>query len=174
MQAIVVSDTNIFIDLKNADLLECFFQLPFEIHTTDFVVYELIKDHIKEEILKYQSQNKLHIKTFNEAEIKEVNNLCFSQQEKLSYTDCSVWYYAKKNNYILLTGDLCLRKTVDTDSVEVHGTLYLFDLFVEYGILKKEIAAKKLKQLFSEVYKTRLPVHEVNSRILKWENRCNP
>lgn len=41
METIVVNDTNIFIDLIAVDLLDKFFSLPIEIHTTDFVVHEL-------------------------------------------------------------------------------------------------------------------------------------
>lgn len=40
---IVVNDTNLFIDLIHAELIDFFFQLPFEVHTTDFVVDELIR-----------------------------------------------------------------------------------------------------------------------------------
>lgn len=35
MEKIVVSDTNIFIDLISVNLLDGFFSLPWEIHTTD-------------------------------------------------------------------------------------------------------------------------------------------
>ena len=35
MKKIVVNDTNVFIDLFNVGLLEGFFSLPWEIHTTD-------------------------------------------------------------------------------------------------------------------------------------------
>ena len=35
---IVISDTNIFIDLWNIGLLERFCELPLSIHTTDFIV----------------------------------------------------------------------------------------------------------------------------------------
>jgi len=38
---IVVNDTNLFIDLIHAELIDLFFQLPFEVHTTDFVVGEV-------------------------------------------------------------------------------------------------------------------------------------
>ena len=38
---IVVNDTNLFIDLIHAELIDFFFQLPFEVHTTDFVVGEI-------------------------------------------------------------------------------------------------------------------------------------
>ena len=44
MEIIVVSDTNIFIDLVKLDLLADFFLLPWDIHTTDFVISELT-DH---------------------------------------------------------------------------------------------------------------------------------
>lgn len=47
MQPLVVSDTNIFIDLWKIDLLDAFFQLPVEIHTTDFVINELTKGDIQ-------------------------------------------------------------------------------------------------------------------------------
>lgn len=35
---IVISDTNIFIDLWNIGLLERFCELPLSIHTTDFII----------------------------------------------------------------------------------------------------------------------------------------
>lgn len=37
MEIIVVSDTNIFIDLIEVGLLDKFFSLPWEIHTTDMI-----------------------------------------------------------------------------------------------------------------------------------------
>jgi len=47
---IVVNDTNLFIDLIHAELIEQFFQLPFEVHTTDFVIGE-IEEPDQEEII---------------------------------------------------------------------------------------------------------------------------
>lgn len=41
MVKIVVSDTNIFIDLISVNLLDGFFSLPWEIHTTDMIMREL-------------------------------------------------------------------------------------------------------------------------------------
>lgn len=38
---IVVNDTNIFIDLYSVGLIDAFFNLPFEVHTVDFVVNEI-------------------------------------------------------------------------------------------------------------------------------------
>ena len=41
MNKIVVSDTNIFIDLISVGLQEKLFLLPIEIHTTDMVIFEI-------------------------------------------------------------------------------------------------------------------------------------
>lgn len=43
MGKLVVSDTNIFIDLIHMGLLRVFFLLPFNITTVDFVIRELKK-----------------------------------------------------------------------------------------------------------------------------------
>ncbi len=40
MEKVVVSDTNIFIDLISVNLLDGFFGLPWEIHTTDMIMKE--------------------------------------------------------------------------------------------------------------------------------------
>lgn len=44
MEKIVVNDTNIFIDLFNVDLLDEFFSIPWEVHTTRFVMLELLRE----------------------------------------------------------------------------------------------------------------------------------
>ena len=56
MEKIVVSDTNIFIDLISVSLLDGFFSLPWEIHNTDMIMKEL-KDsnHHDTAITKLQS-----------------------------------------------------------------------------------------------------------------------
>ena len=41
MEIIVVSDTNILIDLIETGLLEQFFLLPMKVHTTDIVISEV-------------------------------------------------------------------------------------------------------------------------------------
>ena len=41
---LVVTDTNVFIDLMSVDALEAFFALGLEVHTTGFVTNELNKE----------------------------------------------------------------------------------------------------------------------------------
>ncbi len=51
MEKIVVSDTNIFIDLISVNLLDGFFSLPWEVHTTDMIMKEL-KDSAQKAVVE--------------------------------------------------------------------------------------------------------------------------
>lgn len=42
-ERIVISDANILFDLLSVDLLTLFFDLPWEVHTTDLVIGEITK-----------------------------------------------------------------------------------------------------------------------------------
>ena len=64
---IVVTDTNIFIDMINLDMLGLFFALPFTFHTTDFVLNEFTESYKeqKQAIQEYIDKRILIIKTFS-------------------------------------------------------------------------------------------------------------
>lgn len=53
---IVISDTNIFIDLWNIGLLERFCELPLSIHTTDFIIGELKTQGVKDAIAQLHQE----------------------------------------------------------------------------------------------------------------------
>ena len=164
MKKIVVNDTNVFIDLFNVGLLEELFALPWEVHTTDLVMLELQREEQKEIVARYQSEGRLHIPVFEPEEMIVMAEMKI--RAGVSITDCSVWYYAKVNNYILLTGDGKLRKSSLLDGVEVHGIIYVFDELVESGILQKTTAAERLKELWKS--NPRLPKEEIEKRINIW------
>lgn len=92
---IVISDTNIFIDLISIDLLDAFFDLPYEIQTTDFVLFELNKDQQDALQIKIDSI-KMFVNAADEQDLEEIVEL---QKTKptLSIQDFSVFYFAKKN-----------------------------------------------------------------------------
>lgn len=168
IEKIVVSDTNIFIDLVKLELLGDFFSLPWDIHTTDFVISELEVPEQKAAVTAFIKRKKL---TVGKLDAEEVGIIVERSEEtggKISITDFSVCHYAQKNNYTLLTGDMNLRKVAIKENISVHGILFLFDEFVKHAILPPEFAADTLKKL--KEINTRLPLDEVNSRINKWEN----
>ncbi len=88
----LVSDTNIFIDLIETDLLDELFKLPWEIHTTDFVLGELKDAEQKKELETYVSKKVLKVKRYKGDEAMELGifKLELSRESNLSITDCSV------------------------------------------------------------------------------------
>ena len=169
MKKIVVNDTNVFIDLYEVGLLEEFFSLPWEVHTTDFVMLELQREGQHETVAKYKANKRLVVPVFEAKEMLEIGNLFqqYVNRTNLSLTDCSVWYYAKVNKYVLLTGDRKLRTTSILDGVEVHGVIYVFDALVEFDMISRQVAVEKLQQLYT--INPRLPKEEIDKRINLWK-----
>lgn len=78
MKKIVVNDTNVFIDLFNVGLLEGFFSLPWEIHTTEFVMLELTKEGQHDSVSQYKENGLLHISVFGELYTCCPRNYCLA------------------------------------------------------------------------------------------------
>ena len=169
MKKIVVNDTNVFIDLYEVGLLEEFFSLPWEVHTTDFVMLELQREGKHETVAKYKADKRLVVPVLEAKAMSEIGVLYQQNMNRtnLSLTDCSVLYYAKVNNCILLTGDRKLRTVSAYDGVEVHGVIYVFDTLVEFEIISRQLAVEKLQQLY--VINPRLPKEEIEKRINLWK-----
>lgn len=164
MEKIVVSDTNIFIDLISLDLLNGFFSLPWEIHTTDMVINELVRFEQYDAIELFCKNGSLNIKSFDSEELLQIVKMKTERQmPNASILDYSVWKLAKDLECVLLTGDNKLRKVVQNDNIEVQGILYLFDKMLEYGIMNNEIAIDKLQSLLC--INSRLPKEEIDNRI---------
>ncbi len=157
---IVVSDTNIFIDLWNIGLLERFCELPLSIHTTDFVVGELQTQGVRNAVWKLSEAGRLTVKTFKSHEYGEIMAL---QDKNLSFQDCTVLYYALSGEYRLLTGDRNLRTVAERHGLQVSGVIYVIDELLRRGILSKEEYIEKLKALLESNH--RLPMKEILKRI---------
>ena len=84
----------------------------------------------------------------------------------MSITDCSVWLYAQKNHYRLLTGDNKLRRSAVKSGTIVSGILYIFDQLVEQHIITPQIAYDKLNLL--RTINQRLPDKDISERLKRW------
>jgi predicted nucleic acid-binding protein len=162
---IVISDTNIFIDLLNTALLEDFLKLKIEVHTTDFVLVELYAEQVK--ILEKKIEDEqLIIDKANEDDLDEIIKLQ-SEKTSLSINDISVYYFAKKQKAMILTGDRSFRKYAEENEIEVKGILWIFDELLNNELLSKKVLAGKLRTLMKT--NKRLPRDEVISRLGKWK-----
>ena len=171
MESIVVSDTNIFIDLVKLDLLGDFFLLPWDIHTTDFVINELTDPEQNAAVTAFIKRNRLTVGKLSAEEVGEVVDKSNETGGRISITDFSVCHYAKKNGYTLLTGDRNLRKVATAEGISVHGILFLFDELVAHAILPPRLAVEIITKL--KGINTRLPFDEVDSRIKYWNSMIN-
>jgi rRNA-processing protein FCF1 len=132
---IAINDTNILIDFFDINLLDELMSLSIEMHTSDFVLFEI---EIPEQLLSINNlvtANKLKVNNFSSQELEDISQKEYDNSS-LSLTDCSVWHWAEMNNAILLTGDGNLRKTARHAGIEVHASLWLLDLLVEQMIIK--------------------------------------
>ena len=167
-ERIVISDTNIILDLLFLNMLDDFFSLPCDICTTDLVIDEIVQPAQQKIIDSFVKSRKLEVVQFSPSEFSNITNLFVMNPNNASLTDCSVWYYAKQTNGRLLTGDGKLRKAAENDNVKVSGILYVFDNLIEYEILSRNKAADLLENLIK--VNMRLPKDECEKRILSWRN----
>lgn len=163
MDKIVISDTNILIDLQQASLLGIFFALPVEIHTVDFVVAEIKTDPLRTAVGEMIRTGVLHVDNITDEQMPKVLSLLSGN---LSLTDCAVWFTAKTNGWTLLTGDKKLRAKAEADGVTVRGILHVLDELLDASKIDPSYAAEKLEQLSRG--NKRLPAAEVELRLRKW------
>lgn len=173
MKALVVSDTNILIDLLDIGLLNFFFQIGWEIHTTDYVINELTDIKEREFVLSFTRRGLLTIKTFVGEEMIDMLELTSVMQTKsnLSIAGCSVLYYAKQSGAILLTGDAQLRKRATQEDINVRGVIYVLDTLKDSGLLPNSILIERVERLL--ILNPRLPKNELNNRIALWKAEQN-
>lgn len=165
-ETLVISDTNILLDLISMNLLEEFFSLPCGFRTTDFVMNEIVQPVQQKMIDKFVEGKRLEVVSFDSFDLSEIIAMFSSSTNNVSLTDCSVWYHAKRTDGRLLTGDGKLRRSAEADNVKVAGILYIMDNLLEYGIIDKNTAADLLEQLMQ--INMRLPKGECEKRLLSW------
>lgn len=160
---LLINDANILIDIVKLDVIEAFLSLNFELYTTDFVFAEL-EDHQKKNLV---SERLKVITTESEADFSEIIIL-LNTHNGLSFEDCSVWYYAKKLNGTLVTGDGALRKKVIQSGIEVRGIIYI----IEQIKLQNQLPIRECIEILHHLKKLniRLPHNEIDKRIQNWEN----
>lgn len=164
---IIVNDTNIFIDLHSVGLLEEMCNLPYEIHTVDFVAAEIVEETQRVEFEHLIATGRIRVDSFTVDEVMEIVAEHSEVSGNLSIPDCSVCYYARKHQVPMLTGDRRLRKYAEAQAIEVHGILFLFDEMVRSGVVPPNIAAAKLEKLMQ--LNIRLPKSEISQRINLWK-----
>ena len=163
---LIISDTNILIDLFQTNLLKDFFSLPYKIKTTTYVITEIVEAKQLEMIKPFIDSNKLEIVQPDEKTFHDLMLLVLVTPGDLSIADCSVWQEAKKTHAKLLTSDKNLKKAAEKDNVVVHGCLFVFDELIKHGKKKPSEIIAATKHLIS--LNERFPKKLAQEKIKKW------
>jgi hypothetical protein len=67
---------------------------------------------------------------------------------------------------MVLTGDMVLRKYVQSQGIETHGILWVFDCWLENGILEPDQAVSYLESVME--INSRLPLEACSKRLAQW------
>lgn len=157
---ILVSDTNIWIDLYHSHLLEKVFDLPYQFVTTEFVWQELRKPPGQ-----HLTHLGLAIEVLDSHEVAELVGLKQSLNNS-SLADVSCYYLARERGWPLLTNDGALRKSGQKALLDVRGVLWILDELERYRILSPHELNRALTSMLNAG--SRLPEDECTKRRARW------
>ncbi len=160
LQSVLVTDTNIWIDLENGGILIEVFQLPYRFLIPDFAIPELIRP-------RWETLEVLGLKV-HELPAEQVVELVQLRQanRSLSIIDLAAFLLAKMLDATLLTGDWHLNELANASGLSVHGAHWLLDEMVHFKALTPGQAATALKRMLE--LGARLPAEECSNRLSKW------
>ena len=160
LPSVLVTDTNIWIDLENGGILAEVFHLPYQFITSDFAIPELVRPG-------WQTLHALGLEA-RELDPEPILELFELRQviKNLSITDLAAFLLAKIIQSTLVTGDRRLIELAKANSMSVHGVLWLLDEMVHYQAITPGQAANALGRILDRG--ARLPADECRKRLVRW------
>ena len=162
LPSVLVTDTNIWIDLENGKILAGVFRLPYQFFTTDFAVEEFIHPG-------WAMLQELGLQT-HALEPEYVLELVRLRQihRQLSAIDLAALLLARALDASLVTGDRRLNELAKAQGVPVHGVLWILDEMVIHHVLTENQAAIALREMLDQG--ARLPDGECQKRFDRWSS----
>jgi len=160
LPSILVTDTNIWIDLQNGGILEDFFRLPYQFITPDFAIGELLSPDWN--LLQTLGLKTLELKSERISELIQLRKT----HHNLSVVDLAAFLLAKTFGVQLLTGDRNLNELARSQGLSVHGVLWVLDEMVLHQILASSRASGALQKMLDNG--ARLPRVECQKRFDQW------
>ena len=162
LTSILVTDTNIWIDLYHGGILQEIFHLPYRVVSPD-----LVKDR---ELKRpgWRTLESLGLE-FIELEADLITRLYDLMQTHrgVSFGDLAALVLVEHLQGVLLTGDNRLRTLAQNYGIHVHGILWVLDTLLEFGLLEPITASTTLELIHSSgAY---LPKKEVQKRLDRWK-----
>lgn len=163
---LLISDTNILIDMEAAHLLTRLFALPMQFAIPDVLYWEEIEpgtpglEALGLKVLEVRGDYVAYAAT-----------LPAQHGHAPSGNDYLALALAKQEGCPLLTGDQALKKAAEAEDVPVMGSVWLLRTLVEHGLLSVEDALAALARM--KAARRRLPWAEAE-RILNGLRSVHP
>lgn len=154
---LLISDTNIIIDLDVCGLVQKMFDLPYTFTVPDVLYIEELEEH-HGELPAYG----LQIKTLG-AERVDYAVALQTENIKTNANDLFALALAKQEDCPLLTGDGALRDLAAVEQVEIRGTIWIIEQMLQEGILNPD-QAKEAFRAMKDSYR-RLPWKEAENML---------
>lgn len=164
---IVVSDACLIFDIIDINLFDEFFKLNFQAHITSSVLAEFEGEEYLNPVMEKIKNGSLKLHHLSPSDQIHLKKLMKKHSSRLSEPDCSCLYIAPILSATILTCEKRLTATAKNLDIEVHGSLWVFDLLIESSIITRKIAYKKLKQLM--LINPRMPKKECEERLERWK-----
>ena len=131
---ILISDSNIFIDMEVANLTSQMFALPYSFATPDILYYE----ELEEEHPNLLDAG-LKVLLLSSETIKYTESIV-QKYPKAGKNDLFALALAKQESCPLLTGDGALRNAGKKEEIQIFGTIWIMDELIRHDIITKDEA----------------------------------
>jgi hypothetical protein len=162
---LLISDTNILIDITVGGLLKEMFSLDYEFAVPDVLYHEELREQHSE-----LPGLGLSIMELGEAAIIDTAELSVRYARSgVSNNDCLALALARQEARLLLTGDNALRQVSILEEVEVRGTVWLMGELIDAGVVDVGRAEAAYDAMRADG--SRLPWNEVEAQLRQYRNR---
>lgn len=158
---LLISDANILIDIDVGDLVQPAFGLGYQLVVSDVIYYEEL-----EEQHAYLVGMGLQIHSLSSESVMRVQALS-QTYSRPSRNDLFALALAEKLQCPLLTGDAALRRTAETEHINVKGTVWLITEMVrkqQISLVQARVALNSM-----QLNGRRLPWREAEQALMNLE-----
>lgn len=148
-EKIVVSDTNVFIDLISLELMEVFFRLGYQVHTSALVVHEIDDPSQAKMVRRFVEDGQLQVDFPDENQLRKAVDF-FQSTRKLSLPDCAVMELAERISGTILSSDRSVKEESNKRNIKLNGLLVVISEMVKVELITRSEGIVKLEILTSK------------------------
>ena len=160
---VVVEDVNVLLDLVNGEILGHWLGIGFEHISTHLVWREVADTAHFNSIQSFVDSGLIQLRDIAPHEWGDL--AAYSREHGASMAEASVWFIAKSERAVLLTGN-SRHPGLRQSEIEIRGVLWVFDQLIEQRRVSTSNAAFALEKMLKNG--ALMPRQECQTRIAAW------